>query len=131
MGDYPGLSRKGSKQMMIWLNALATLFLYSGNGEAVESRETPVVIEETATSARGYVVVESVEDEIVVIETDHGEVCVPRELFPELVIHEGMVLEWRVADEERYRRLEEAQERIHRMQSLNIPSSDASTDTSD
>lgn len=104
--------------MLIWLNALASLFLFSGSNDTEEPGVNTEVSEVSAPQESGYVVIDSIDDDIIVVETDQGNVIVPIELFPENSVHEGTVIEWRIAYDESERRLKEAQSRITRMQSM-------------
>ena len=105
--------------MSIWMNALSALFMVTSGTNSMVDVTTPLVkpeVQETQNS--GYVVVESVDDEVVVIETAQGIITIPRAVFPGNGIYEGAVLEWRIADDEASRRLDEAKLRLERMKAM-------------
>lgn len=102
-----------------WLNLLAVIItsLTSMNTASVVA-ET-VLVEQTATVSE-YAVIEQVDDDDIILETVRGSFCVPREMFSEDMQHEGVVVEFRLASDERERRLAQGQERIDRMSSQNV-----------
>ena len=105
--------------MSIWMNALSALFMVTSGTNPMADVPSPLVKPEThEPQSTGYVVVESVDDEAVVIETSKGVITIPRSLMPNDGIYEGAILEWRVADDEASRRLAEAKLRIERMKAM-------------
>ena len=104
--------------MSIWLNALSALILISGTGDVSETDVNPSESEVACVQESGYVVVESVEDDVVILETDKGNIVIPSEVLPENLIKEGLVIEWRIADEEAEKRLQEGQSRIDRLEEM-------------
>lgn len=104
--------------MLIWLNVLASLFIFSGSNDTTEPEVDTEVSEVVDSQESGYLVIDSIEDDIVVVETEQGNVIVPIDLFPQNSVHEGTVIEWRIAYDESERRLKEAQSLIDRMQSM-------------
>lgn len=94
----------------MWLKMMSVLMMMTAEtgAEWYENHE-----EEAAS---GYVVVESVDDDIVVLEAEGGTIEVPRNWLPGSVLKEGNVLVWHVSGKERARRLLHAQLRIERMQ---------------
>ena len=81
-------------------------------GTPLATNET---IENTGAPSSGYIVIDRMDETTMVVETQAGMLELPREVFPAEEMHEGMVMEWRVNDEEEAYRLQEAQARIDRM----------------
>ena len=91
---------------------------------------TPMEINETleaaGTPSSGFIVIDRMDETTMVVETQAGMLELPREVFPVEDIHEGMVIEWHVNDEEEAYRLQEAQARIDRMRNTLVVQRDKS-----
>ena len=84
------------------------------------SASVPTGVEDLwGAQTSGFVVIERLDETTVSIETREGIVDLPRGIFPETALHEGMVIEWRVNEAEEQLRLEEAQARIDRLRQAN------------
>ena len=83
----------------------------------VFSASTPMAVDDLweGTQTSGFIVIERLDETTVSIETREGIVDLPRGIFPETELHEGMVIEWRVNEAEEQQRLEDAQARIERL----------------
>ena len=83
------------------------------------SAGTPAEMEylprEEAVQTSGTIVIDRFDENTVSIETKSGMLDLPREVIPIDDLHEGMVIEWRVSEEEEALRREEAQARIERL----------------
>ncbi len=114
-----------------WMNVLAAIAisLQTGAVQLQAFPDTPLKLEtidvgsaeevEPSPNWHGsnFIVVERLSDELAYLETPRGQLVVPASYLPEYVA-EGMVIEFRIATEERDRRLEAGRRRIERLKQM-------------
>ncbi len=94
-----------------WLNIVAILMASFGTNGVVHFEQTTEKAVET-----GYVVIDRIDERGAWVEGDNGGFLLPRGAMGLDTVREGDVIEWRIAGDEREKRLASARERLRRME---------------
>ena len=106
------------KTMYTFTNLLAALFIFSMIPENSADISEDTATEQPAPQDSGYVVIESIDDNVVTIDTGNGTFTLPRNMLPSNINQEGFVIEWHISEEEHDKRMAQARSRIERMQQM-------------
>ena len=79
-------------------NLMAAIFIFSMIPEDSASTSQEAATEQNEPQESGYVVIESIENDIATIETEKGTFHVPRKYLPSNINREGMVIEWHISE---------------------------------
>lgn len=94
-----------------WLNIVAILMASFGSNGVVPLEQTRAEAVET-----GFVVVDRIDERGAWVEGENGGFWLPKGVVSGDAIREGAVIEWRIAGEDREKRLASATERLRRME---------------